>query len=218
MIDNFEDGFESESSDLKETDNIENIGTVEETGSIEETESIGTVENGINIGDIINNSGNILIENNVDLQTEEIEELYEQAKIEELNKEKEAIDIKIEELREKEAEMAKDIVREREIRDNMILGDNPVSPDIAKRDADTIYDMGESIEEKRIDLIQLDEEIKSYGSVSSQIGILNQLEEKIASSGNPEQIAHYREMQEKLKTRIEKSKLDIELRMSRFTV
>ena len=210
MIDNFEDGFESESSDLKETDNIENIGTVEETGSIEETESIGTVENGINIGDIINNSGNILIENNVDLQTEEIEELYEQAKIEELNKEKEAIDIKIEELREKEAEMAKDIVREREIRDNMILGDNPVSPDIAKRDADTIYDMGESIEEKRIDLIQLDEEIKSYGSVSSQIGILNQLEEKIASSGNPEQIAHYREMQEKLKTRIEKSKLDIE--------
>lgn len=202
MIDNFEDGFESESSVLKETDNIENIGTVEETGSLEETESIGTVENGINIGDIINNSGNILIENNVDLQTEEIEELYEQAKIEELNKEKEAIDIKIEELREKEAEMAQDIVREREIRDSMILGDNPVSPD-------TIYGMGEAIEEKKIDLIQLDEEIESYGSVSSQIGILNQLEEKIASSDNPEQIAHYREMQEKLKTRIEKSKLDI---------
>lgn len=202
MIDNFEDGFESESSDLKETDNIENIGTVEETGSLEETESIGTVENGINIGDIINNSGNILIENNVDLQTEEIEELYEQAKIEELNKEKEAIDIKIEELREKEAEMAQDLVREREIRDSMILGDNPVSPD-------TIYGMGEAIEDKKIDLIQLDEEIESYGSVSSQIGILNQLEEKIASSDNPEQIAHYREMQEKLKTRIEKSKLDI---------
>ena len=197
MIDNFEDGFESESSVLKETDNIENIGTVEETGSL------GTSENGINIGDIINNSGNILIENNVDLQTEEIEELYEQAKIEELNKEKEAIDIKIEELREKEAEMAQDLVREREIRDSMILGDNPVSPD-------TIYGMGEAIEDKKIDLIQLDEEIESYGSVSSQIGILNQLEEKIASSDNPEQIAHYREMQEKLKTRIEKSKLDIE--------
>ena len=202
MIDNFEDGFESESSVLKETDNIENIGTVEETGSIEKTESTGTVENGINIGDIINNSGNILIENNVDLQTEEIEELYEQAKIEELNKEKEAIDIKIEELREKEAEMAQNLVREREIRDSMILGDNPVSPD-------TIYGMGEAIEDKKIDLIQLDEEIESYGSVSSQIGILNQLEEKIASSDNPEQIAHYREMQEKLKTRIEKSKLDI---------
>ena len=84
----------------------------------------------------------------------------------------------------------------------MILGDNPVSPD-------TIYGMGEAIEDKKIDLIQLDEEIESYGSVSSQIGILNQLEEKIASSDNPEQIAHYREMQEKLKTRIEKSKLDI---------
>ena len=126
-----------------------------------------------------------------------------------LNKEKEAIDIKIEELREKEAEMAKEIVREREIRDNMVLGDNPVSPERAEADADAIYSMGEDLEEKRVELLKLEDEIKKNSSVSSQIGILNQLEEKIASSNNPEQIAHYREMQEKLMARIEKSKLDI---------
>ena len=155
------------------------------------------------IGDDLNNPTN-----NVDEQTEEAAK--ETAILKRLNIEKEAIDKKIEELREKEAEMAKDIVKEREIRDSMVLGDNPVSPELAKKDADTIYAMGQALEDNRIEFIELGDEIKDYKSVSSQIGIMNQLEEKIASSDNPEQIAHYREMQEKLKTRIEKSKLDIE--------
>ena len=214
MKDNFEDGFESESSDLKETDNIENIVTVEETGSNVDKQTKETeepYEQASNVDKQTKETEEPYEQaNNVDKQTKETEEPYEQAEIDKLNKEKEAIDLKVKELREKEAEMAKDIVKEREIRDSMVLGDNPVSPELAKKDADTIYAMGEALEDKRIEFIELDDEIGSYSSVSSQIGILNQLEEKIASSDNPEQIAHYREMQEKLKTRIEKSKLDIE--------
>ena len=74
------------------------------------------------------------------------------------NLEKEAIDKKNEELKEREAEMAKEIVREREIRDNMVLGDNPVSPERAEADADAIYSMGEDLEEKRVELLKLEEE------------------------------------------------------------